>query len=61
MIVLDTHVWVRWVLQGESALPAEVVLALQAEDRVAVSAVSCFEVALLRKRGRIELPISTPE
>ena len=24
MIVLDTHVWVRWVVEGDSALPAEV-------------------------------------
>jgi PIN domain nuclease of toxin-antitoxin system len=61
VIVLDTHVWVRWVVEGESALPPAVTAAIQAEERVAVSAVSCFEVALLCRRGRIELPIGTPQ
>lgn len=61
MIVLDTHVWVRWVVEGDSALPAEVASVLRTEERVAVSAVSCLEVALLRKRGRIELSVTTPE
>lgn len=58
MIVLDTHIWLRWTIQGSSGLPAGIQVALQLEERVAVSAISCFEVAYLVKRQRIVLPLS---
>jgi PIN domain nuclease of toxin-antitoxin system len=34
---------------------------MQSESRLAVSAISCFEVALLVKRGRLELPLPVAE
>ena len=61
MIVLDTHIWVDWVIGGDAALPRSVVNAMQAESCWAVSAISCFEVSLLVKRGKLELPLSITE
>ncbi len=61
MIVLDTHIWVDWVIGGDAALPRSVVNAMQAESRWTVSAISCFEVSLLVKRGKLELPLPITE
>lgn len=57
MILLDTHIWLRWVIQDGSGLPSNILDAIQSEDRVAVSAISCFEVPYLLKRRRIMLPL----
>lgn len=61
MIVLDTHIWVNWILGGEAALSPFVVTAMQSENRLTVSGISCFEVALLVKRGKLELPLPVEE
>jgi PIN domain nuclease of toxin-antitoxin system len=61
MMVLDTHIWVGWILGGDVSLPPQVAAAMRTEDRLAVSSISCFEVALLVKRKRLELPLSTKE
>jgi len=61
MIVLDTHIWVDWIIGGAAALPNAIVNAMQAENCLAVSAISCFEVSLLVKRGKLELPLPTTE
>ena len=57
MIVLDTHAWVWWV--SESApLPQRVTRLLsqaQKQNAVYISSISAWEVALLVKRGRLEL------
>jgi len=42
LILLDTHIWVRWLV---------------ANDAIAVSAISVWEIVLLQKHQRIELPI----
>lgn len=57
MIVLDTHIWVWWV-HGDAALPASTRTLLDASERtgIAVSAISCWEVAKLVERGRLTLP-----
>ncbi len=55
MILLDTHVWVRWLAPAAHPLPARVQAVIAAADRLAVSAISCWEVVQLHKRGRIEL------
>ncbi len=59
MIVLDTHVWVWWV-HGDEQLAENQVRAIQSneDDIIGVSAISCWEVAKLVERGRLEL--STP-
>lgn len=61
MILLDTHIWLNWIICGKSSIPQRIEQAIETEDRVAVSAISCFEVALLVKRGRIELPLTITE
>ena len=33
MILLDTHIWVNWILKGDAALATAVVDAMQAELR----------------------------
>ena len=55
MILLDTHVWVRWLAPAAHPLPATALAAIAAADSLAVSAISCWEVVQLHKRGRIEL------
>ncbi len=61
MIVLDTHIWVNWILSGEVALTPVIVDAMQQEDHLAVSAISCFEVSLLVCRGKLVLPLPVDE
>ena len=57
MIVLDTHIWVWWV-HGDLSLSASIRALLDASEQagVAVSAISCWEVAKLVERGRLTLP-----
>ena len=54
MIVLDTHVWVRWLDPNSVPLPVGVIDKIESADALAVSAVTCWEVAWLNRRGRIE-------
>lgn len=61
MIILDTHVWVNWLLLGEDSLSPSIISAMVNERHVAVSAISCFEVSLLAKRGKLELPLPVDE
>ncbi|MEO6752458.1 MAG: type II toxin-antitoxin system VapC family toxin [Chthoniobacteraceae bacterium] len=57
MIILDTHIWVWWV-HGDPALPASIRALLDSSETtgIAVSAISCWEVAKLVERGRLTLP-----
>lgn len=57
MILLDTHIWLRWLTPGETPLPTAMTRVLDQADDLAVSAVSCWEVAYLHKRGRLSLPV----
>jgi PIN domain nuclease of toxin-antitoxin system len=61
MILLDTHIWINWILLGPDALKPAIASAIEAADRVVVSAISCFEVTLLVKGRKLELPLSTDE
>jgi len=61
MIVLDTHIWVDWIISGAEALPDPIVKAIKTENRLAISAISCFEVSLLVKKGKLELPFNVNE
>lgn len=57
MIVLDTHVWVWWV-SGDASLSraaADVIDHAMGERTIHVSSISAWEVALLARRGRLEL------
>jgi len=56
MIVLDTHIWLWWINQDHELLGKARQELIQSADIVAVSAISCFEVAWLDAHGRIDLP-----
>ena len=56
-LLLDTHIWIRW-LSSDQPLDENLVTVIEEADRLAVSAVSCWEVAYLAKRKRIELPMA---
>lgn len=58
MIVLDTHIWVRWVDPSVNPLSPGLVEVIERADRLAVSAITCWEVAWLVRRGRLELKLS---
>lgn len=58
MIVLDTHIWIWWV-QGDDRLTTPQSQAIQENetDSLGVSAISCWEVAKLVEKGRLQLPV----
>lgn len=59
MIVLDTHVWLWWLSNPEKLSPPaeEAIAAAIAENGIVISSISSWEIALLVKRGRLELAI----
>ena len=57
MIVLDTHVWLWWINEEVTKLGLSRKEQIETSDTVAVSAISCFEVAWLEGHGRIALPV----
>lgn len=61
MIVLDTHVRVRWLVPAARPLPEATQRLLAQAESAAVSAISCWEVALLHRRGRLELTLPAQE
>jgi len=58
VIVLDTHAWLWWWAQ-ERHLSLSAVKAIRSADKIAISAISCWELARLAKRGRINLGFPT--
>lgn len=61
MILLDTPIWIHWILLGRGALKSSIASAIDDADRVVISAISCFEVTLLVKGRKLELPLPTDE
>ena len=57
MIVLDTYIWYWWVSGQHERLSANLLEALATSPRIGVPAVSCVEVALAWRKGRLELPL----
>ena len=57
MIVLDTHIWLWWVNDDTNKLGSTRKEQIESSDIVAVSAISCFEVAWLEHHGRVVLPL----
>jgi len=52
MIVLDTHAWVWWATSSQS-LSKNAAKAIHGARTVYVSAISCWEVAMLVAKGRL--------
>jgi PIN domain nuclease of toxin-antitoxin system len=59
LIVLDTHVWVWWVASPEqiSGPAQEEIERAMERGEVFISSISCWEIALLIRKGRLELTI----
>jgi PIN domain nuclease of toxin-antitoxin system len=60
IVVLDTHIWVWW-LNDKSYLSTKQINIIEQTERVAVSVLSCFEIAQLVKRQRLILPLPVDE
>lgn len=59
MILLDTHIWVWWVLGNDKLKPRHEDRLREAEkEGLGVSIMSCWEVAKLVELKRLELPLS---
>lgn len=58
MITLDTHIWIWWA-EGGHQLPADYKNLIQQSvpNGLGVSAISCWEVAKLVERGRLQLTL----
>jgi PIN domain nuclease of toxin-antitoxin system len=54
MIVLDTHAWI-WLASDPARLGKEALRVIRKDRARGVAAISCWEVATLAARGRIEL------
>ncbi|WP_446010113.1 type II toxin-antitoxin system VapC family toxin [Candidatus Electrothrix sp.] len=61
MILLDTHIWVRWLLPDDPLPDNLTKLIKTADDALAVSSISCWEVVLLERFHRIKLPLPVDE
>jgi PIN domain nuclease of toxin-antitoxin system len=57
MILLDSHVWYWWIVGEHQRLTPSWVDAIDQAAAVGVSPVSCSELALAWRRGRLELPL----
>jgi PIN domain nuclease of toxin-antitoxin system len=54
VIVLDTHAWIWWVAEPEK-LSARARHSIDAAETLGVCAISCWEVAMLVAKRRLEL------
>jgi len=61
MIVLDSHIWFWWINLEHHRLPSSLLAIIENAPDIGVSPVSCFELALAHRRGRLELPLSARE
>lgn len=55
MIILDTHVWLWWWSKDRKRLTLAVRKAIDGAEEIGIAAISCWEVAMLDRRGRIAL------
>lgn len=60
MIVLDTHAWIWWINESDK-LSDKAKIAIQQSDSVGVSAISCWEVAMLVSKERIGFSVDVQE
>lgn len=56
MIVLDSHIWFWWINLEHGRFSADCRRQIEQSERVGISPVSCFELALAYRRGRLDLP-----
>ncbi|MEX6775728.1 PIN domain-containing protein [Limnospira fusiformis] len=63
MLLLDTHIWIRWHNPQSSrfALAENLIEEIETADSIAISAISCWELGQLVKRQRVQLDLSLDE
>jgi len=61
MIILDTHIWLWWLNNEPTRLKDKWRETINTSSCIAVSSISCFEVAWLAKHKRIELNLDLPD
>jgi len=61
IIVLDTHIWLWLVNANFEQFPSSWLTQFELADRIGVSPLSCYEIALAQKRGRLELTCTAEE
>lgn len=54
MRILDTHVWV-WMVSDPDKLSARAAKEIEGEKQLGLSAISCWELATLLRKGKIAL------
>ncbi len=57
MVVLDTHIWLWYVNENFDQIPTQWLEKIRQSEIVAVSAMSCYEVALAYNKGRLSIYI----
>lgn len=54
MIILDTHAWIWWTNES-TKLAARAKETIEQSDSIGISAISCWELAMLVAKGRLGL------
>jgi PIN domain nuclease of toxin-antitoxin system len=60
VIILDTHIWLWLINANFEKFPAHWCDQIESAERVGISPISCYEIALAHKKGRIIMS-STPQ
>jgi PIN domain nuclease of toxin-antitoxin system len=60
VIVLDTHIWLWLVNANFAEFPAHWRERIESAARVGISPVSCYEIAMAHRKGRIKIS-TTPQ
>lgn len=55
MIMLDTHVWIYLISEDKGQISPKALEAIVDDHNLLISAMSCWEAALLIKRGRLNV------
>jgi PIN domain nuclease of toxin-antitoxin system len=61
VIVLDSHIWFWWINLEYHRMSSAMLAEIESAPRIGISPVSCFELALAHRRGRLELPLPVRE
>jgi PIN domain nuclease of toxin-antitoxin system len=56
VIILDTHIWFWIITQDFKRFPEVWQKDIETASKVGISVISCYEIALAEKKGRIVLP-----
>ena len=60
MNLIDTHVWI-WLIRDPDKISEKARQALDKDDQIGISVISCWEICLLCAKGRLNLEIPAVE